>query len=107
MAEKNISDVIVVDQDGKLAGIFTERDVVKYIHNNVCLDTVPIKNLMTKKVITFEPSTEISAAIQVVAKEKIRHLPVVEGDKLLGVITYRDLVAHVLPEVIYMAEAIY
>ncbi len=107
MAEKNISDVIVVDENGKLAGIFTERDVVRYIHSNVCLDTVPIKTLMTKKVITFDPSTEISAAIQLVAKENIRHLPVVEGDKLLGIITYRDLVAHVLPEVIYMAEAIY
>jgi len=107
MAEKNISDVIVVDENGKLAGIFTERDVVRYIHSNVCLDTVSIKTLMTKKVITFDPSTEISAAIQLVAKENIRHLPVVEGDKLLGIITYRDLVAHVLPEVIYMAEAIY
>jgi len=107
MAEKNISDVIVVDKEGKLAGIFTERDVVKYIHRNVCLETVPIKNLMTRQVITFDPSTEISAAIQVVAKEKIRHLPIVEGDKIIGIITYRDLVSHVLPEIIYMAEAIY
>jgi len=107
MAEKNISDVIVVDENGRLAGIFTERDVVRYIHNNVCLDTIPIKNLMTKNVITFDPSIEISTAIQLVAKEKIRHLPVVDGDKLVGVITYRDLVSHVLPEVIYMAESIY
>lgn len=107
MAEKNISDVIVVDDQGKLAGIFTERDVVRYIHNNVCLDTIPIKNLMTKKVITFDPSIEISTAMQIVAKEKIRHLPVVDKDTILGIITYRDLVSYVLPEVIYMAEAIY
>ncbi|MBC8414337.1 CBS domain-containing protein, partial [bacterium] len=107
MADKNVSDVIVVDENGKLAGIFTERDVVKHIHHKVCLEDELIENLMTSKVITFAPSTEISTAIQIVAKEKIRHLPVVEGDTILGVITYRDLVAHVLPEVIYMAEAIY
>lgn len=107
MAENNISDVIVVDDSGKLAGIVTERDIVRYIHNNVCLEEVPIKNLMTKNVITFDPSIEISTALQIVAKEKIRHLPIVEKDNLMGVITYRDLVAHVLPEVIYMAESIY
>jgi CBS domain-containing protein len=62
---------------------------------------------MTKQVTTFEPSTEISQALQVVASQKIRHLPVVEGDKLVGMITYRDLISHVLPEVIYVAESIY
>jgi NADH-quinone oxidoreductase subunit F/NADP-reducing hydrogenase subunit HndC len=107
MAEKKISAVIVLDEGGKLAGIFTERDVVRYIHQNVGIEKTPIKKLMTKKVTTFEPSTEISQALQVVAKEKIRHLPVVEGDKLVGMITYRDLVSHVLPEVIFMAESIY
>ncbi len=107
MAEQNISDVIVVDEEGKIAGIITERDVVRYVHNNVDLKTESVGNLMTTKIITFEPSTEINAAIQVISKEKIRHLPIVENGKLIGVVTYRDLVAHVLPEIIYMAEAIY
>jgi NADH:ubiquinone oxidoreductase subunit F (NADH-binding)/CBS domain-containing protein/(2Fe-2S) ferredoxin len=107
MAEKKVSDVLVVDGGGKLAGIFTERDVVRYIHDKVSLEKTPIKNLMTKQVTTFEPSTEISQALQVVASQKIRHLPVVEGDKLVGMITYRDLISHVLPEVIYVAESIY
>ena len=107
MAEKKISDVLVVDDNGKLAGIFTERDVVRNIHSKINLDTTPIKDVMSKQITSFEPSTEISTAIQVIAKEGIRHLPVVEGDKLIGMITYRDLVAYVLPEVIYMAEAIY
>jgi len=107
MAENKVSDVLIVDETGKLVGIFTERDVVRYIYDNVCIEKTPIKTLMTKQITTFEPSTEISSAIQIVAKEKIRHLPVVEGDKIVGMITYRDLVAYVLPEVIYMAESIY
>lgn len=107
MAEKKISDVIVVDESGSIAGIFTERDVVRCVHQGVSLGSTAVKTVMSKKVISFEPSTEVSSAIQVVAREGIRHLPVVEGDKLIGVITYRDLVSHVLPEVIFMAEDIY
>jgi NADH-quinone oxidoreductase subunit F/NADP-reducing hydrogenase subunit HndC len=107
MAEKNISDVLIVDDEGKLAGIFTERDVVTCADKNIPLDKAQLKNLMTKNIVVFDPSIEISSAIQVVARAKVRHMPVVEQGKLVGVITYRDLVSHVLPEVIYMAEAIY
>ncbi|MDH4027702.1 MAG: CBS domain-containing protein, partial [Nitrospirota bacterium] len=107
MAEKKVSDIIIVDDNGRIEGIYTERDVVRCVHNGINLATEPVKNVMSKKVITFELSTEVSTAIQIIAKEKIRHLPVVENDKLVGMITYRDLVSHVLPEIIYMAEAIY
>jgi CBS domain-containing protein len=96
-----------VDDNDKLVGIFTERDVVKCANKNVPLDKAPLKNLMSTNITTFEPTAEISSVIQVVAKEKIRHMPVVENDKIIGIITYRDLVSHVLPEVIYMAESIY
>jgi NADH-quinone oxidoreductase subunit F/NADP-reducing hydrogenase subunit HndC len=107
MVGRKISNVLVVDENGKLKGIFTERDVVRCTGKNIPLDKVPLKNIMTKNIIAFDPSVEISAAIQVVSREKIRHLPVVENDKIIGIVTYRDLVSHVLPEVIYMAEAIY
>lgn len=107
MAEKSISDVMVIDSDGKLIGIFTERDVVKCVHKKISLDTETVGSLMTRKITKFTPSTELSAAIAVAAKEKIRHLPVLEGDKIIGIVTYRDLVAYVLPEIIYMAEDIY
>jgi NADH-quinone oxidoreductase subunit F/NADP-reducing hydrogenase subunit HndC len=104
MNERNISAVVVVDDNNKLAGLFTERDVVRCFAKNISFDTELIENVMTREVITFDPSTEISAAISVVANKKKRHLPVVEGDKIVGMITYRDLVSHVLPEIVYMAE---
>ncbi|HDK17033.1 MAG TPA: CBS domain-containing protein, partial [Nitrospirae bacterium] len=107
MTEKKISNVLVIDEGGKLTGIVTERDIVRCIHNKVSIDKVQIKDVMTKNVITFDPSLGIGAALQIVAKEKIRHLPIVEKDKLLGIITYRDLISHVLPEIIYMAEEVY
>ncbi len=107
MAEKRVSDVLVTDEAGKLTGIYTERDVVRYVNEKGSVEKTPLKELMSKNVTTFEPSTEISTALQVVAKEKIRHLPVVDGDKIVGMITYRDLVSYVLPEVVLMAEEIY
>lgn len=107
MNERNISAVMVFDDNNKLVGMFTERDVVKCFARNISFDTEIIENVMAKNIITFDPSTEISAAISVVANKKVRHLPVVEGDRVVGMITYRDLVSYVLPEVVYMAEEMY
>ncbi|MDA8215970.1 MAG: CBS domain-containing protein [Nitrospiraceae bacterium] len=107
MNERNISAVMVVDDNNKLVGMFTERDVVKCFARNISFDTEIIENIMSREIITFDPSTEISAAISVVANKKMRHLPVVEGDKIVGMVTYRDLVSYVLPEIVYMAEEMY
>ena len=104
MTDKNISAVIVVDKNDTLTGMFTERDVVHCVEKNIALDKVPVKDVMGRDIITFEPSTEISAAISVIARKKVRHIPVVEGGKIMGIVTYRDLVSYVLPELIYMAE---
>jgi CBS domain-containing protein len=60
-----------------------------------------------RDITTFEPTTKISSAIAVASRKKIRHLPVVEGEIIIGMITYRDLVAYLLPEVCYMAETMY
>jgi CBS domain-containing protein len=57
-----------------------------------------------REITTFDPSTEISSAITIASREKIRHLPVVEGDKIIGMVTFRDLVSYLLPEICYMAE---
>lgn len=104
MTDKNISAVIVVDKNEALIGMFTERDVVHCVEKNIALDKVPVKDVMGRNIITFEPSTEISAAISVIARKKVRHIPVVESGKIMGIVTYRDLVSYVLPELIYMAE---
>ncbi|HEX8947665.1 MAG TPA: NADH-ubiquinone oxidoreductase-F iron-sulfur binding region domain-containing protein [Dissulfurispiraceae bacterium] len=107
MTERDVSAVMVVDDDNKLVGMFTERDVVHCLNKHISFDEEAVESVMTRNVITFEPSTEISAAISVVANKRIRHMPVVEGDRILGMVTYRDLVSYVLPEVVYMAEDIY
>jgi len=106
MSEKNVSGVFVVDENDKLISIFTERDIVRCVFSNIPTNE-PLENLIMRDITTFEPTTKISSAIAVASRKKIRHLPVVEGEKIIGMITYRDLVAYLLPEVCYMAETMY
>ncbi len=106
MSEKNVSGVFVVDENDKLVSIFTERDIVRCVFSNIPTNE-PLENLIMRDITTFEPTTKISSAIAVATRKKIRHLPVVEGEKIIGMITYRDLVAYLLPEVCYMAETMY
>jgi NADH-quinone oxidoreductase subunit F/NADP-reducing hydrogenase subunit HndC len=103
MTEKNISGVFVVDENNKLVRLFTERDIVRCVFNGTPFDE-SLKNIPMRDITTFDPSTEISSAITIASREKIRHLPVVEGDRIIGMITFRDLVSYLLPEICYMAE---
>jgi NADH:ubiquinone oxidoreductase subunit F (NADH-binding)/CBS domain-containing protein/(2Fe-2S) ferredoxin len=106
MSEKNVSGIFVVDENDKLVSIFTERDIVRCVFTNTPIDE-SLENLLMRDIITFDPSTGISSAISVASRKKIRHLPVVENNKIVGMITFRDLVAYLLPEICYMAETMY
>ena len=101
MSEHNVSGIFVLDENNKLVSIFTERDIVRCMSKNTDLNEV-IKNVMRHDIITFDASTKISSAIATASREKIRHLPVVEDDKIDGMITFRDLVSYLLPEISYV-----
>jgi NADH-quinone oxidoreductase subunit F/NADP-reducing hydrogenase subunit HndC len=106
MSERNVSGIFIVDGDNRLVSIFTERDIVRCVFNNTSFDET-LENITMRDITTFDPSTEVSAAISTASRKKIRHLPVVEGEKIVGMITFRDLVSYLLPEICYMAETIY
>jgi len=107
MGEKNVSGVFVVDENDKLVGIFTERDIVRCVVKGISLEDEIIQNIMRTDLTTFDPSTEISSAIAIVLRKNIRHLPIVEGEKIIGMVTFRDLVSYLLPEICYIAKEIY
>jgi NADH-quinone oxidoreductase subunit F/NADP-reducing hydrogenase subunit HndC len=100
MSQKNVSGVFVVDEDRKLVNIFTERDIVRCLHKNIS-SKEPLSNLPERDITIFDPSTSISSAIAVATRKKIRHLPVVEKAEIKGMITYRDLVSYLLPEIAF------
>ena len=96
MAEKNVGALLVL-QDEKVAGIISERDFARSIaKNGRCLVDAPIQDIMTKEVFTIRPEISIEECMSLMTQKRIRHLPVVVEDKLLGLISIGDIVKEVI-----------
>lgn len=102
----NVGSILIFDHQDKLAGIFTERDIMHCFAKNISLREEVISNIMTPNPITLNSTEEISVAVKVMSENKIRHLPVMENGRVIGVVSYRYVVSYLLPEVIYMADDI-
>lgn len=96
MAEKNIGAVLVVD-NGELTGIFSERDYArKVILKGRHSDETHIAEVMTPNVITIEPDQRLEDCMIIMSDRHIRHLPVVEKDELIGIISINDVVTAII-----------
>ena len=91
MNEKNIGSVIITDPEGRVLGIFTERDLVRVVAGDISLDS-NIGSVMTKNPVVVFEEDPVSKAVTIMAERRIRHLPVVTRSGILrGVITARDI----------------
>ena len=88
--EYGISSVIVMDGDA-LSGIITERDLVNVVADGLDPASVKIADRMTRNLDTVEPRTDIAEAAEHMARLKIRHLPVCDADRVVGIVSIRDL----------------
>ena len=95
MADKDIGAVLVME-GGKLMGIFTERDYARRISLKGNSDSTPIKDVMTKQVYCISPDQSAEACMAQMVDKHFRHLPVVKGDKVIGVISINDVVKTVV-----------
>lgn len=95
MAEKKTSALIVTQADKPL-GIFTERDVMRchLDHSEGAISQLSIQQVMTNKLIVAEPHDEIHRMISLMLQTDIRHLPVEEEGRIIGILHIRDLVQH-------------
>lgn len=91
--EHNIGVLMVVNEAGKPAGILSERDVVRlFAEQGAQCATVEVQAAMTSDLIVGLPSDDLSYVMNVMTQKRIRHLPVVDGDKLVGLISIGDVV---------------
>lgn len=90
---------VLVEHDGQLLGIFTERDLMRRV---VAVDLPPgettVGETMTTSLVTATPEATLADCGQLMSARRIRHLPVVAGDRVMGVVTTGDLLAHELAE---------
>lgn len=98
MAEKGVGAVLVMEGT-RLAGIVSERDYARKIvlHGRSSSDTA-VRDIMTADVVTVGPQHSVEHCMQVVTEHRIRHLPVVEGGDVIGVISIGDLVKAVIED---------
>lgn len=91
MAENNVGAVMVSD-GGRMVGIFTERDYCRKIilMGRSSLNT-PIQEIMTQKMISVRPDQTLEECLELMTKYHIRHLPAQEGEKLVGIVSMRDV----------------
>lgn len=94
MTEKGISSVFIV-RDGNPIGIVTERDFIKKIcAKELAVSQVKVGDIMSKILTTASPDTPIEVAVQRMVNHKIRRLPIMEREKIVGIITVTDLAKH-------------
>ncbi|HZA60122.1 MAG TPA: CBS domain-containing protein [Actinomycetota bacterium] len=89
MWEQQTGSLLVTHGD-ELVGIVTERDVLKAVAEGTPLDT-PVSAVMSKDLITVDPGTSLREAARIMTDKWIRHLPVLESGKLVGIVSQRDL----------------
>jgi len=91
MIDRNIGAILVVE-DSKPAGIFTERDVLKQWSAATDPNLIPIRDVMTKNLIIVDVEDELEYAMSIMIQKGVRHMPVVEKGKLVSVLSMRDVV---------------
>jgi CBS domain-containing protein len=90
MLEENVGSVAVCEGQ-RLVGIFTERDVLRLAGEGPEFAEVNVGDVMTRNPVTISPDDDILAAAQLMSQRRIRHLPIVQGDNLLGIVGIREV----------------
>ena len=104
LAEKDIGALIVIEGD-KPVGIFTERDYARkvYLKGKSSLDTA-VRDIMVTPVISVSPDQSVNECMALMTEKRFRHLPVIDGDKLVGMLSIGDLVKSVIDDQKYEIE---
>jgi len=113
LVENNIGALPVCDSGGIIVGILTERDILQEcsrIKTSSDLDSTRVKDVMSRDVVIGVPEDDLDYAVSIMAQKGIRHLPILDGSRLAGMVSMRDVVELQLEEskaqVRYLADYI-
>ncbi|RFB04510.1 CBS domain-containing protein [Parvularcula marina] len=107
LAEKNIGAVLVSAGGGAIDGILSERDVVRVLNGAPTGHReTKVSEVMTQKVITCGPDATIDELLGQMTERRVRHMPIVDGGRLVGLLSIGDVVKHRIKEAVGEAEAL-
>jgi CBS domain-containing protein len=93
LARHNVGALVVCDDAGAVVGIVSERDVVRQLNERGAeLLHAPVSEIMTTSVVTCEPSESVNSLASIMTERRIRHMPVVTGGDLVGIVSIGDVV---------------
>ncbi|MBP1602269.1 MAG: inosine-5-monophosphate dehydrogenase [Acidobacteria bacterium] len=98
MAEKEIGALMVME-DGRVAGVMSERDYARKVVllGRSSKDT-PVREIMTRKVLYVKPEQTVEECMALMTEKHVRHMPVLDGDSMIGVVSIGDIVKSVISE---------
>ncbi len=107
LSEKRIGALLVCDDQQPVSGIVSERDIVRAISADGALAlSEPVSQFITEKVVSCTTKTQINDVMEIMTREKFRHVPVVENGSLVGIVSIGDVVKLRLEEIEAEAQAI-
>ena len=92
LAEHNIGVLIVVDEPGRPIGIISERDIIREAARTKAALDQTVSRVMTEDLITASPEDDLETVLQTMTARRFRHLPIMDQDRLIGVISIGDVV---------------
>jgi CBS domain-containing protein len=99
LSKKDIGALVVVDENGKLAGIFSERDYArKVVLMGKTSRETKVGDMMSKEITVVRPDNTIQECLHIMTRKKVRHLPVIEEQNLVGIVSIGDAVNRVISD---------
>ena len=89
---------VLSTQDNNVIGIVSERDLARYIFNNEFKNDLPVTRIMSKNLITCNINTSVTELMEIITNNKIRHIPIMEEKKLLGMVSIGDVVNYIIDQ---------
>ena len=99
LQKHNVGVMPVLNKNDKsVIGIVSERDLARYICNDKFKSNSPVSQIMTKVIISCDLNTSVTQLMEIISSNKIRHVPIIEEKKLLGIVSIGDVVNHIIDQ---------
>lgn len=107
LCDRKIGALVITGAGGRITGIVSERDIVRTFgsHGAAALD-MPLTDVMTRKVVTCEPNDKMAEIMELMTRGKFRHLPVLENEDLVGIVSIGDVVKMRLAQLEHEQDAL-
>lgn len=107
MCDKHVGAVVITDAKGQIGGILTERDILRrYAEHGNKLGELKVSKIMTRKVDIAAPDASVDEVLNIMTNKRFRHMPVVRGGKLVGIVSIGDMVKAMLQEKMQEADSL-